>query len=597
MPGNYYSNPNPQFLDSNGDPVSGGKVEFFEAGSTTTDQDTFTDKELTVGNENTNPIILDASGRSPTAIFLQQKFYNVRLLDSADALIWARDDVSSLSAALLAVDVGIFGAVGDGVTDDVTNINTGITTLSAAGGGMLFFPFATYAIDPGVSPIIMKSNVTLELNGSTIKRIGSNSDARMLENDDYQASSVDVNIHVISTGAPALFLGTGDTVAVSGTGHGIGWFGLTGWSVRNIITEKTNGDGIQYRESDDGLLEDIIVKDFGRNGMSPTSGLNCVWKNVDVQGPAIAGANPAVPIDVESNGATELTGLVMDSVRAARIAFVDPNTASTGTFVISVQMTNCEFGPGLRAIRFKSTNDTVTDDCIIDGSCISRGSGANGPALEIDNVGGIRVGAALLECSTSTGSPPGIGIENTVDGLRLNGTQFRDVTRSIQAFDAVDLLKNAKVRSCDLGSVFLTGTDNEFRDCTINTLTISRAATIDNQFPNTPITSITLANSGTTEAQIVTPVRTLPVDDATPSVAGGRYFVTANTSITITTFDDGMKGQEILIVFGDANTTIDFTGTNLEGNAGVDFAAAVNDHMNCIFDGTNWFCDVSDNTA
>ena len=103
MSGNYFSNPNPQFLDSNGDPVSGGKVDFFEAGSTTIRQDTFTDKSLTPGNENPNPIILSADGRSPTNIFLQQKLYNVRLLDSANSVIWARDDV--LGSAIIPFEL------------------------------------------------------------------------------------------------------------------------------------------------------------------------------------------------------------------------------------------------------------------------------------------------------------------------------------------------------------------------------------------------------------------------------------------------------------------------------------------------------------
>ena len=103
MAGNYFINPNPQFLDSNGDPVSGGKLEFFEAGSTTIDRDTFTDKSLTPGNENPNPIILSADGRSPTNIFLQQELYNVRLLDSADSVIWARDDV--LGAAIISFEI------------------------------------------------------------------------------------------------------------------------------------------------------------------------------------------------------------------------------------------------------------------------------------------------------------------------------------------------------------------------------------------------------------------------------------------------------------------------------------------------------------
>jgi len=86
--------------------------------------------------------------------------------------------------------------------------------------------------------------------------------------------------------------------------------------------------------------------------------------------------------------------------------------------------------------------------------------------------------------------------------------------------------------------------------------------------------------------------------DATPDVGDGNFFKTANTgATTITMFDGGSNGQVIRVIFGDSDTTIDFTGTNLEGNGGSDWSPTTNDHMTCVFDGTNWFCTVSDNTA
>lgn len=92
----------------------------------------------------------------------------------------------------------------------------------------------------------------------------------------------------------------------------------------------------------------------------------------------------------------------------------------------------------------------------------------------------------------------------------------------------------------------------------------------------------------------------LTLNDTTPSVAvGGKRisFKTQSTNpTTITMFDDGVVGQEITVLFEDANTTIDFTGTNLKGNVGVDFVGAVGDVMTCVFDGTNWLCQVHDNT-
>jgi hypothetical protein len=90
--------------------------------------------------------------------------------------------------------------------------------------------------------------------------------------------------------------------------------------------------------------------------------------------------------------------------------------------------------------------------------------------------------------------------------------------------------------------------------------------------------------------------------DPTPSVSVGntlaKMFRTANTNpTTITMFDDGYVGQEIHVRILDTNTTIDFSGTNLKGNGGTDWTPTTYDHMICKFDGTNWYCNVSDNTA
>ena len=86
--------------------------------------------------------------------------------------------------------------------------------------------------------------------------------------------------------------------------------------------------------------------------------------------------------------------------------------------------------------------------------------------------------------------------------------------------------------------------------------------------------------------------------DATPSVANGAYFVTANTgATTITDLDDGVVGQVVFVEIADANTTIDFTASGLRGNVGVDWSPTTGDHMTCIYNGTDWLCTVSDNTA
>ncbi len=115
----------------------------------------------------------------------------------------------------------------------------------------------------------------------------------------------------------------------------------------------------------------------------------------------------------------------------------------------------------------------------------------------------------------------------------------------------------------------------------------------------TPFTATVNANGNILANAIHThTVQTFTDADATPSVAAGTVFKTANTgATTITALDGGSNGQFIYILINDANTTIDFTGTNLKGNAGVDWSPTTGDSMECFFISPNWYCRISDNTA
>lgn len=75
--------------------------------------------------------------------------------------------------------------------------------------------------------------------------------------------------------------------------------------------------------------------------------------------------------------------------------------------------------------------------------------------------------------------------------------------------------------------------------------------------------------------------------DVSPSVYLGNVFKTNNAgATTITTFDDGATGQEISILFTDANTTVSEAG-NIRLSAA--FTSTADDTMMLMFDGTNWF--------
>lgn len=97
-----------QLLDNNGDPLSGGKVYTYDAG-TTTPKVTYTDENETA--QNTNPIILDSAGRAD--VWLGEGSYKFVLHDADDNLIDTVDDITG-------------GVARDAISYDITS-STNIT--------------------------------------------------------------------------------------------------------------------------------------------------------------------------------------------------------------------------------------------------------------------------------------------------------------------------------------------------------------------------------------------------------------------------------------------------------------------------------------
>lgn len=185
--------PKLQFFDTAGNPLTGGKVYTYAAG-TTTPLATYVDAGGVTTN--TNPIILDVRGEA--SIWLNSAAYKFVLKSAADTLIWTVDNITSTDAvttyvvgllnafkadlanttdatkgdALVGfrqsnaggilpnavgrtvhqklqeiISVKDFGATGDGTTDDTTTIQNAINVVGSAGiYGTIYFPAGTYKI-------------------------------------------------------------------------------------------------------------------------------------------------------------------------------------------------------------------------------------------------------------------------------------------------------------------------------------------------------------------------------------------------------------------------------------------------------------------
>lgn len=124
-----YAGAGAQFFDNNGNPLAGGKIYTYIAG-TTTPATTYTSS--TGGTANANPIVLDSAGRTPAQIWLTAgSAYKFVLKTSADVTIKTDDDI--FASYQLGIEVGI--AVNNGYGGVATNTAVGDTALSAGSPG------------------------------------------------------------------------------------------------------------------------------------------------------------------------------------------------------------------------------------------------------------------------------------------------------------------------------------------------------------------------------------------------------------------------------------------------------------------------------
>jgi len=132
--------PKTAFVDAAGEPLVGGMLYTYIAGTTTL-QATYTDS--TAATANTNPIVLDSRGEAN--VWLGGAIYKFVLKDADDALIWTVDNISAPTAAVSPVLSG-------NVTID-SNTSSAALTITQTGTGAAFK--VQDSADPDVTPFII----------------------------------------------------------------------------------------------------------------------------------------------------------------------------------------------------------------------------------------------------------------------------------------------------------------------------------------------------------------------------------------------------------------------------------------------------------
>lgn len=203
-----------QFFDSNGDPLVGGKLYSYVAGSTTP-KATYTTN--TGAAANTNPIILDAAGRTPNEIWLEVGVqYKFILKTSADVTIGTYDNLPAIN------DPFSINSLLSNVTGTNAIAATATPTLTAYAAGQ------TYSF---VAANSNTAAATLAIDGLTAKSITKNGTAALTAGDiqagkltwvEYDGTSFQLVNNIVYGGSiengTIVSLSAPITVAQGGTG-------------------------------------------------------------------------------------------------------------------------------------------------------------------------------------------------------------------------------------------------------------------------------------------------------------------------------------------------------------------------------------------
>lgn len=216
-----------RFFDSNGEPLVGGKLFSYQAG-TSTPLATYTDQSGSV--ENPNPVILDANGECD--VWLGSSSYKFVLFDSSDIQQWSVDDVAAIGA--------------DG----------SITTVKIADGAVTASKIASSAVtsDKLASGAVTEAKIsdgavtTSKLADSSVSS-GKLADAAVT---DAKLSSVGSGLSA-SSGLDIISAGTSDqinncSISITASGTRTVFIGLTGVAgqASRIIGSQSAASGVSF---------------------------------------------------------------------------------------------------------------------------------------------------------------------------------------------------------------------------------------------------------------------------------------------------------------------------------------------------------------
>lgn len=406
---------------------------------------------------------------------------------------------------------GIISFAVDPLFDNTNAINGAIDAAFFAGMSTVVLGRGkTY----GIADIVkIRSNIILDLNGSTLLRIGTAKTKNLVQNFTYTPVSPDENVGCVNgriLGNVTDDTATQDHTAVAGN---IFFFGVEKFLLRDLKIDKANSNGLGWREAHKGIVDNVEGGSYGGNLFAPTSGLDNKIMNSNFDFPGALGASPGECIDMENNSDTEISSTQWVNVTARGLTMVDFHTAAGNAYAheATFEAFTCT-GKGVRTFRIIALNSLKANKIVIGDSCKFYAD-AGASAFEVGFVDNVSCDAKLYNNESSAGTTKGIFISNDVDGLTCRGGVHSEVSFGSGVLtDTGKSLTNSKFfggklnsvtlgtasdgnefRASDISSATIIGDGNELHNATVNALSLTGNA---NRLYSSQVTTLTIDGAG-----------------------------------------------------------------------------------------------------